>query len=159
MTDLAPGELFTFSYGSNMKSSYLRDYCPSARPAMLGQLPNYRIEFRRFSTDMNGGISTIMEAPGELVRGILFAVQASDLEALDILEDIPLGLYRRETFLVLGADGAWHPGDLYRVVRPEGPFMPAESYIDMMIEGAKEHGLPADYIAAIEARRGKVGDA
>lgn len=39
----------------------------------------------------------------------------SELEALDILESVPKGLYRRDTFLVLGEDGEWHRADLYRV--------------------------------------------
>jgi hypothetical protein len=159
MSLLATNELFSFCYGSNMKLAYLRDYCPSARPVMHAFLPNYRIEFRRFSTDMNGGISTIIEHPGGLIRGVLCAVRVTELETLDILEDVPLGLYKRESFRVLGEDNEWHLGDLYRVVKPEGPFVPADGYLDLMLEGAREHGLPQDYIESIAARRGLLDQA
>lgn len=64
---------------------------------------------------------------------------------LDEMENIPQGLYQRETFLVLGEDGRWHEADLYRVVKPEGPFTPARSYIELMIEGVEEHGLDPEY--------------
>ena len=157
MTLLHPGEVFTFAYGSNMKTAYLRESCPSVRAVQRAELPNQRIEFRRYSTNMGGGISTIMTAPGGLVRGVLFAVPAAELDALDVLENLPEGIYCRETHLVLGEDGAWHGADLYRVVKPDGPFQPADSYLDLMVTGAGEHGLPADYIAAIEARRGTTG--
>ena len=156
MTDLHPDEILTFAYGSNMKLSYLREFCPSARAVQGACLPNYRIEFRRFSENLGGGISTIMEWPGSLVQGVLFVVKGAELEALDRLEDIPLGLYQRQTFLVLGRDGLWHRGDLYRVVTAEGPFAPADAYLDMMLEGGAEQGLPEDYLAALAARRGRL---
>jgi gamma-glutamylcyclotransferase (GGCT)/AIG2-like uncharacterized protein YtfP len=143
--------LVCFSYGSNMSTRYLRETCPSAEPLMRAVLPNHRIEFRRYSYDLRGGLSTIMSAPGELVPGVLFRVARAEIEALDLLEDVDKGLYRRETHLVLGADGAWHRGALYRVAQPRGPFAPAPRYVGWMIEGAREHGLEADYVRSLEA--------
>ena len=145
--------MYCYSYGSNMASRYLRQYCPSAKPVMRADLPNFRVEFRRFSTDMQGGISSIMEAPGEMVRGVIYEVPVQEVKALDILEDLPKGLYRRDTFLVLGEDGQWHQADLYRVVNPTGPYDPAPQYIDMMIEGAREHDLDPTYIDHLESLR------
>ncbi|MEM9776901.1 MAG: hypothetical protein AAF902_20150 [Chloroflexota bacterium] len=51
--------MLNFSYGSNMSIRYIRDYCPFAKYVMRATLPNCEIQFRRFSTDLNGGISTI----------------------------------------------------------------------------------------------------
>ena len=62
---------------------------------------------------------------------------------------MPDGLYARYTFMMLDATGAWRRAELYRIVTPEGPFAPADQYIDWMLEGAREHGLPDDYIAGI----------
>ena len=148
--------MLCFSYGSNMASRYLRKYCPTASPVMRADLPNYRVEFRRFSTDMEGGISSIMEAPGDMVRGVMYEIPLREVKELDILEDIPKGLYRRDTFLVLGEDGQWHPAEVYRVVNPSGPYEPAAQYIDMMIEGAREHDLDALYIEYLESLRHNV---
>lgn len=137
--------MYYYAYGSNLSTKYIRDYCPSAQFVMRAQLPNYQIEFRRFSTDLQGGISTIMEAPGQLVHGIIYEIPKAEILELDILEDIPLGLYKRETFLVMDERGEWQRADLYRVVKPEGPFDPAPQYVDMMIEGATEHELAPHY--------------
>ena len=124
--------ILSFTYGSNMSSAYLRDYCPGAVPVMRAQMPNDWIEFRRYSTDLKGGISTIMPAPGQILHGVLFNIPRAEVEALDLLEDVDKGLYVRETHLVLGTDGDWHAGDLYRIANPEGPFAPSEKYIEYM---------------------------
>ncbi len=140
-----------FAYGSNMLTTYIHEYCPSAKFIMRARLPNYEIQFRRFSTDLQGGISSIIEMPGEMVHGVLFDIDPAELDALDILEDVPKGLYKRETFFVLGDDGAWHHGDLYRIVNPSGPYAPAKQYIEWMISGAREHGIDEDYVAKLVA--------
>lgn len=142
-----------FAYGSNLSTQYLREYCPSATFVRRADLPNFRIEFRRFSTDMQGGISSIVEAPGELVHGVIFHVDKAEIEALDVLEDVPKGLYRRDTFLVLDEAGQWHHADLYRVVDPKGSYTPAKQYVDLMIEGAKEHNLDPAYIRSLTSLR------
>jgi gamma-glutamylcyclotransferase (GGCT)/AIG2-like uncharacterized protein YtfP len=145
--------MYYYAYGSNISTRYLHDYCPSATFVMKADLPNYRVDFLRYSTDMQGGISSITEAPGHLVHGVIYEVSKEDVDELDILEDIPKGLYKRETYLVLGEETQWHEADLYRVVTPSGPYAPAKQYIDYMIEGAKEHGLDADYINKLKTLR------
>jgi gamma-glutamylcyclotransferase (GGCT)/AIG2-like uncharacterized protein YtfP len=138
--------MYYYAYGSNLATRYLHDYCPSATFVTRADLPNYRVEFRRYSTDLQGGISSIIEAPGELVRGVIFEVDEAEIEALDILEDVPQGLYVRDTFLVLDEEGEWQRADLYRVASPSGPYAPAKQYVEWMIEGAREHKLDTDYV-------------
>ena len=94
----------------------------------------------------------MMRAPGEMMHGVLFKIPRAEIEALDLLEDVDKGLYVRETHLVLGADAHWHKADLYRIVKPEGPFAPSQKYLDYMQAGAKEHGLPADYVDWVAQR-------
>jgi gamma-glutamylcyclotransferase len=141
--------VYHFGYGSNLSQGFLREYCPSAEFVMRAQLPNYEVQFRFYSQRRQGGISTIIEAPGELVHGVVYEVPEKEMEDLDVLESVPQGLYRRETFLVLGEDGGWHRADLYRVADPTGPYEPARSYVELMLEGAEAHGLPPDYVEKI----------
>jgi len=142
------GERLLFAYGSNMASRFLRQACPSAAPVMRAELPNHRIAFRRYSSAFKGGVCTIEAAPGGLVRGVLYRVKAAELEALDGFGDLGAGLYRRETYLVRGEDGAWHEADLHRAARPGGPFPPAPGYVELMAEGAREHGLSWDDVSS-----------
>ncbi len=139
-----------FGYGSNLNTGFLRSYCPGAEFVMRAYLPNYEVQFRFWSERRQGGISTIIEKPGGLVHGVIYDVPEEEMLDLDVLESVPQGLYRRETFLVLGEDGGWHEADLYRVAEPKGPFTPARSYVELMITGAKAHGLAPEYIKKIE---------
>jgi hypothetical protein len=86
-----------------------------------------------------------------LVHGIIYEVDAEEMTELDILESVPQGLYKRETYLVLGKDQKWHDADLYRVAEPRGPFTPSRGYVELMLSGAKEHGIDPEYVKIIEA--------
>ena len=118
---------------------------------MRAYLSNYEVQFRFWSKKRQGGISTIIEKPGGLVHGIIYECNEDELINLDIIESVPQGLYKRETFRVLGEDGEWHLADLYRVANPKGPFTPAKGYVELMLSGAREHDLDPEYVKVIEA--------
>jgi gamma-glutamylcyclotransferase (GGCT)/AIG2-like uncharacterized protein YtfP len=139
-----------FAYGSNLSHKFLRQYCPTAVFQMKAELPNYRIVFPFFSQKRQGGISSIVHAPGELVHGVLYEVTLKEMEELDVVESVPQGHYMRETYLVLGEDRRWHSSDLYRCAKPSGPYTPARSYVELMFEGAMEHQLDPIYIKELQ---------
>ena len=138
-----------FAYGSNLSSRFLKQYCPTAKFVMRAFLPNFRVSFPFYSQRRKGGISSIILDPGNVVRGVVYEVHDNEMETLDEVKSVPKGHYKRETYLVLGDDGQLHKANLYRVVKPEGPFTPAASYLELMMEGAEEHGLDADYLESL----------
>ena len=140
---------------SNMSESYMRQYTPSLKYVMNAQLPNFEIQFRKYSNNMGGGISSIIEKPGGMVYGVMYYITKKEMAELDILEDVPLGIYKRETFQVLGEDGKWYGADLYRVTEPKGPYEPAKKYLDLMISGATEHNINKDWIKKLKQMRAK----
>lgn len=142
-----------FGYGSNMSEDYMKQYTPGLKYVMNARLPNFEIQFRKYSDNMKGGISSIIPKPGGMIYGVLYTIPKKEMEELDILEDVPLGIYARETFQVLGEDGKWYAADLYRVTEPKGPFAPAKQYLDLMIAGATEHGINAEWIATLKKMR------
>ena len=77
-----------YAYGSNLSSRYLRQYCPSATFVMKADPPNFRVEFRHYSEESVGGISTIIEAPGSLVRGVVYEIPEPEVEAMDRLASV-----------------------------------------------------------------------
>ena len=109
-------------------------------------MPNYRIAFPFFSQKRQGGISSIVHAPGELTRGVLYEISDKEIEELDVVESVPQGFYVRETYLVLGEDRRWHSADLYRCAKPTGPYAPARSYVELMLDGAEKHQLDTKYL-------------
>jgi len=146
-------QVLHFGYGSNMSEAYMKQFTPSLKYVMNAQLPNFEIQFRKYSEDMGGGISSIIEKPGGMIYGVLYWIPKTEMEALDILEDVPLGIYKRETFQVLGEDGEWYGADLYRVTEPKGPYEPASKYLDLMIAGSTEHNINPEWIAMLKEMR------
>ncbi|MGI9205773.1 MAG: gamma-glutamylcyclotransferase family protein [Woeseiaceae bacterium] len=146
-------QVLHFGYGSNMSEAYMKQYTPGLQYVMNAELPNFEIQFRKYSENMGGGISSIIEKPGSMIYGVLYWIPKKEIEELDILEDVPLGIYKRETFQVLGEDGVWYAADLYRVTEPKGPFAPAKKYLDLMIAGATEHGINAEWLAKLKEMR------
>lgn len=148
--------MYHFAYGSNLSSKFLRKYCPSARYVMRATLPNNRVEFRFYSEKRKGGISSIVPYPSKLTRGVIYDVSGEDMVKLDEVESVPQGLYVREKVLVLGEDKEYHKADLYRVVKPDGPYTPARSYVELMVEGAEEHGLDPEYVENLRSLLGSL---
>lgn len=142
--------MYHFSYGSNLNIEFLHQYVPSASYLMKAYLPNYEVQFRFWSKTRQGGISTIIEKPGCIVHGVIYECNEEEMKRLDVLESVPQGLYKRESFKLLGENGKWVNADLYRVSKPSGPFSPAHDYVDLMLSGAISHGLDPEYVKKIE---------
>ena len=142
--------MYHFGYGSNLNAGFVQEkLLPSARFLMRGYLPNYEVQFRLWSDDYFGGISSIVESPGQIVQGAIYECSQEDLERLDYIPGLYVPNYKRETFLVLGEDGKWHSAELYRLRVLSGPFPPARQYVEGMYEGAKQIGLTPDYLEKI----------
>lgn len=148
--------MFHFGYGSNLSIEFVQEeLVPDAKFVMKGYLPNFEVQFPFWSEEVQGGYSGIMEAPGELVHGALYEVAEEELIALDDMEGVYKDRYRRETLLVWGEDGEFHPAELYRVIDPQGPFPPSRDYVEIMLTGARDLGLDPDYIEKIEGFLGR----
>ena len=138
-------------YGSNLNVEYtLADLLPNGRYVMKAYIPNYEVQFRRWSNNSRGGISSIVEVPGEIVEAAMYECPLADLHTLDYRLDYYVPDYKREVFRVLGADGKWHQASLYRLWELEGPFPPARAYVEGMLEGARQLELSPEYIEKIE---------
>jgi hypothetical protein len=151
-TDQSNDMVFYVGYGSNLNVEYtLSELLPNGRFVMRAYVPNYQVQFRKWSNDSRGGISNIMEVPGELVEAAMYECPQSDLDTLDYRLDYYVPDYKREVFRVLGEDGQWYQASLYRLWEPEGPFPPSRRYVEGMLEGARQLELSPEYIERIEA--------
>ena len=156
--DAAPGNtrqtdevVYYVGYGSNLNVSYtITDLLPNGRFLMRAYIPNYQVQFRKWSNNSRGGISNIMEVPGEMVEAAMYECPQSDLDTLDYRLDYYVPDYKREIFRVMGEDGQWYQASLYRLWEPKGPFPPARRYVQGMLEGARQLELSPEYIERIE---------
>jgi gamma-glutamylcyclotransferase (GGCT)/AIG2-like uncharacterized protein YtfP len=139
-----------FSYGSFLDSETLRRHCPGARFVARALLPNFEVQFNFLSRTYGGGVTGVEPTPGRLARGILYEAPEEEMARLDTVEAVPEGLYYRQTVLVVDESGRILEAETYRTTRPRGPFRPSRRYLDLMVKGAREHGLDPDYISELE---------
>jgi hypothetical protein len=150
-THRADEMVYYVGYGSNLNVQMTTtELLPNGRFLQRAYIPNYQVQFRKWSNNSRGGISNIIEVPGEMVEAAMYECPQSDLDTLDYRLDYYVPDYKREIFKVLGEDGQWYQASLYRLWEPKGPFPPARRYVEGMLEGARQLQLSPEYIERIE---------
>ena len=140
-----------FTYGANLDIRRFRRRCPGATLLGRARLPGYQLGFTRYSRAEKGGVADIVAEPGASVWGVLYEIDPSCLGALDEYEGAPHA-YRRGTVRVIDEAGIDHEAIAY-IANKTGDFAPSRQYLAQIARGAREHGLPDDYVRAIEEVR------
>lgn len=147
------GDLWYFAYGSNLNTKQLVDRINSIPKARRCRLPDYRLEFNKLS--IKGGVrANIIPSPHDETWGAIFLFGSTDFDTMDRHEGVPDGHYRHERVTVICDDHVPVEALTYVAGRQfvVEPAPPPSWYLNLIIEGAKQFNLPADYIAKIEAR-------
>ena len=143
--------VYYVGYGSNLNVDYtIASLLSNGRFMMRAYIPNYQVQFRKWSVSSRGGISSIMEVPEGMVEAAMYECPQSDLDNLDYRLDYYVPDYKREVFKVVGEDGEWYQASLYRLWEPRGPFPPSRRYVEGMLEGARKLALSSTHIERIE---------
>jgi hypothetical protein len=131
-----------------MSSAELGAWCPSHRALGAAELPGYRLGFLRRSIRWGAGVVDIVRAPGRSVWGVLYELPLG-LGKLDSKEGAGFAYRRIEVDVLL--DGSPLKAVAYEVMGKE-PFEvpPRGDYVELLVAGAREHGLPDQYIAALD---------
>ncbi len=137
-----------FAYGSNMCSGRLRDYglSPEA-PGTGALLAGYHLLFNKHSTDGSGKANVEVRETSH-VWGVLYAIPDTDLQTLDAGEVD----YRRMRLPIRTTGNTDSQAWVYVASTPSNDpaLRPYTWYKRFLVEGAREHSLPADYIAELE---------
>ncbi|MFB6248924.1 MAG: gamma-glutamylcyclotransferase family protein [Salinibacter sp.] len=141
-----------FGYGSNMLTARLRARVPSATPRSTGHVDGYRLRFHKRSQDGSGKCN-IVPADDAAVYGVVFDVDAGELDALDEAEQRGRG-YERCDVHVRGTSASVKA--FAYTAQPayiDDALLPYEWYHALVLAGAREHKLPAPYTARLESIR------
>lgn len=141
-----------FAYGSNMSIRRLRARTPSARRLGSGWLPGHRLAFHKVGR-LDGSAKCDALAtgdPGHRVHGVLFELAGEDKPALDHAEGLGMG-YALKQVLVHHHGGPAVTAFTYVATLTAPGLRPFDWYKEHVLRGARENGLPADYIRHIEA--------
>lgn len=139
-----------FAYGSNMCSGRFRDYevVPEG-PGRAALLQDHRLRFNKKSSIDGSGKANLEPQKGGQVWGVLYTIRDAELQTLDDGEGSG---YFRKKMPVCTTEGASTEAWVYFACDPsrEPALRPYTWYKRFLVEGAKEHGLPAEYIEALE---------
>jgi hypothetical protein len=140
------GPALYFAYGSNLASRRMRERAPGARPRGPARLEGWRL-----TTDKPGRDGTakanIVRDPGSSVWGVLWEMEAEELARLDRHE----GGYARVEVVVAAAGATPVAAQTYASRLSAADAALARGYRALVLEGAREHGLPAEWVAFLEA--------
>ena len=130
-----------------MSSAELGAWCPAHRVLGPAELPGHRLAFLRRSIRWGAGVVDIVPAPGRSVWGVLYELPLGPGE-LDAKEGEGFA-YRRRDVEVL-RDGSPFVAVAYEVMEKEPVEVPPRSdYVELLVTGAREHGLPDHYIEGL----------
>ncbi|MBI1750064.1 MAG: gamma-glutamylcyclotransferase [Acidobacteria bacterium] len=141
-----------FAYGSNMSRATMQQRAGHLLDAQPGRLDNYTLVFNK---KVRGGSAeaNIQPARGETVHGVLYRITESALRILDRSTGVP-DHYRRIQISVSDTAGNPVSAQVYIASKVGKGLRPAAHYLQTLLQGAGENGLPADYIAGIKAAAG-----
>jgi gamma-glutamylcyclotransferase (GGCT)/AIG2-like uncharacterized protein YtfP len=134
-----------FAYGSNLKLEQMRARVPSARVFGKARLRNRRLSLDKRGVD-GSGKANLHEDGRACVWGVLYSFDPADWEVLDRYEPG----YARVAVEVVTEEGEAVSAETYVARRLTRDPVAFDWYKRRLVEGAREHGLPADYVAALE---------
>ena len=146
---MSAGTFKTFAYGSNMQTARVRKRCPSATPKGVAELRSYELHWHKQSQDGSGKCAIVRTYnPENRVLGVLYEIVNGEKQALDKAEGLGQGYEEIDVLVV--CNGREIAAKAYRALNVSPMLKPYTWYHAFVVAGAKEHGLPTDYIAQIE---------
>ena len=139
-----------FAWGTNMAADTLRDWLPSARKGTIAALDGYQFRFHKRSSQGAKADAYRTGSADDVVWGVIFDISDADAKELEAGQT-RVG-YCRKSVTVVDPEGRPHAVITYGaspgMVAPAQ--LPFDSYKDPIVRAARDNGLPADYVEALE---------
>jgi hypothetical protein len=143
--DSGDDEVLYFAYGSNMSTVRTEERVGKVRARGTATLAGHKIAFDKAGADGTGK-TNIVPSKATDVWGVLFGMSAAQFKKL---ADHEVGYVEQSVSVRLGDEDAvartFVAAERTHRLRPSG------EYLGLLIAGAHEHRLPADYTKALEA--------
>lgn len=133
-----------FAYGSNLNFNQMQKRCPDAKFLKKGFINGHIFVHDGFSIKWQGAVGNIVPSEKKRVWGGIFEISENCLSKLDICEGYP-SVYDRREFELWDEDGGRCKAIAYL---REGRTIakPGKDYEGVILQGAKDCGLPEDYV-------------
>lgn len=139
--------LWYFAYGSNLHDAIFRERRKmAALEARCGWLDGFRLCFNLPVGPGERGVANVEPAPGDAICGALYLLSADDCARLDRSEGVHRGAYQRIAIEVRLDDGGRCRAFTYRSTWTRDGRKPSARYLGLIVEGARQRGLPEEWI-------------
>jgi len=141
-----------FAYGSNLSTARIRARVASAQPVAVGYVPRRQLVFHKRSMDGSAKADAYWTGSDDhRLWGVVYEIHKDDKPILDECEFLGLGYDEREVD-VIHANGllkSW--SYIARQEAIDRTLLPYHWYHQFVLQGAREHGLPEEYINTLES--------
>jgi gamma-glutamylcyclotransferase len=154
LQDGAANELYHFAYGSNMNHEQVLARGAKPKVVAAAKLPDHRLGFFGYSAVWDGAEESVIPAPGQDVWGVIYELTPSDKEKLDDWQDALFdgsGAYFHSPAKVTDQAGKVYSVLLYKKANLGTPQKPSQEYLNFIVQGAVEQGLPSAYVDRLRA--------
>ena len=139
-----------FAYGSNLWQPRLECRVGRVRALGVAHLPDYTLRWNKRSTDGSAKCD-ITPAAGDEVIGVVYELDEGKIETLDRIEGVGAGYDRSDVRVEL--DGKMVTACAYIATEVDDTLLPYDWYRHLVLAGARQHGLPAAYVARLGDQR------
>ena len=144
--------MLNFAYGSNLLIERLQARVPQARFVTTGRLPGWRFAFNVRSRDGSAKANALRSGKhDDCLHGVIYELDETGKATLDGYEDVG-GAYRIEHATALTERG---PLEVYLYTGNESYYVeglaPYNWYLGFILAGARQHGLPEQFIASLQS--------
>ena len=155
MSSANDGGCWYFAYGSNMgRGTFLERRGMRPRASRRAYLDGHRLCFDLPIGPGERGVANLVADPDARTWGVIYRLSADACAFLDRTEGVDRGVYRRIAIEVVATDGT-HPERMaafaYQGDARDPRRKPSARYLGLLLAGAHEMALPADYVAWLEA--------
>lgn len=134
-----------------MSTLRILDRVPSARVVCSAQLPKHRLKFHKKGRDHSAKCDAEYSNDAQdYLLGVVFDIAIADKSVLDRQEGLGNG-YEEKLVSVFTEDGTCLTAMTYYATHIDPALKPYAWYKEHVLRGAREHGLPAEYIQIIAA--------
>ncbi len=144
--------LWYFAYGSNMgRATFVERRGMQPTAARRAYLDDHRVCFDLPVGPGERGVANLVVAPGARAWGVIYRLSHDACAFLDRTEGVDRGFYRRIAVEVVIDAGSRVDAFTYRGDARDPRRKPSARYLGLLLAGARELALPAEYVAWLEA--------
>jgi gamma-glutamylcyclotransferase len=149
-----------FAYGPDLNPGHIAQRAPGHRSLGVARLADHWFAFPRYSPSDHSALIGLVPSPGGIVWGVLYDIPEEDVPILNHLHGYVAGgppEYNDHVLKPVSVHLVNHAqpvaAEAYVPLPDNRNAQPSSAYMAGIIDGARYHGLPRAYLAALQSVR------